>query len=129
MKEKERQLKESNLKKSDEALLDLYYKVGEEAFQINKNKRNIPILYSTVKDIYIMSNNNPEEICSQNKRIEEEEAFLSKDIKRLHKVIKEKRKEMKSSNLNKNNEEEDNQEKNKNDKNDNKLNNKENIEK
>jgi hypothetical protein len=34
-KEKERQLKESNLKKSDEALLDLYYKVGEEAFQIN----------------------------------------------------------------------------------------------
>ena len=138
-KEKERQLKESNLKKSDEALLDLYYKVGEEAFQINKNKRNIPILYSTVKDIYIMSNNNPEEIYLQNKRIEEEETFLSKDIKRLHKeidvMIKEKRKEMKeSSNLNKNNEEEDNKdnkEKNKNDKNDNnnKLNNKEKKEK
>ena len=28
MKEKERQLKDSNLKKSDEALLDLYDKVG-----------------------------------------------------------------------------------------------------
>ena len=83
-KEKERQLKESNLKKSDEALLDLYYKVGEEAFQINKNKRNIPILYSTVKDIYIMSNNNPEEIYLQQKRIQEEETFISKDIKRLH---------------------------------------------
>ena len=108
-KEKERQLKESNLKKSDEALLDLYYKVGEEAFQINKNKRNIPILYSTVKDIYIMSNNNPEEIYLQQKRIDEEETFLSKDIKRLHKeiniLIDQKRKEMKeSSNLNKKNE-------------------------
>ena len=105
-KEKERQLRESNLKKSDEALLDLYYKVGEEAFQINKNKRNIPILYSTVKDIYIMSNNNPEEIYLQKKRIDEEETFLSKDIKRLHKeidiLIDKKRKEMKeSSNLSK----------------------------
>ena len=105
-KEKERQLKESNLKKSDEALLDLYYKVGEEAFQINKNKRNIPILYSTVKDIYIMSNNNPEEIYLQQKRIQEEETFLSKDIKRLHNeidiLIDEKRKEMKeSANINK----------------------------
>ena len=105
-KEKERQLRESNLKKSDEALLDLYYKVGEEAFQINKNKRNIPILYSTVKDIYVMSNNTPEEIYLQQKRIEEEETFLSKDIKRLHKeidvLIDQKRKEMKeSSNLNK----------------------------
>ena len=111
-KEKERQLKESNLKKSDEALLDLYYKVGEEAFQINKNKRNIPILYSTVKDIYIMSNNNPEEIYLQKKRIDEEETFLSKDIKRLHKeidiLIDEKRKEMKeSSNIKKGNEEKD----------------------
>ena len=82
-KEKERQLRESNLKKSDEALLDLYYKVGEE-----------------------MSNNTPEEIYLQQKRIEEEETFLSKDIKRLHKeidvLIDQKRKEMKeSSNLNK----------------------------
>ena len=111
-KEKERQLRESNLKKSDEALLDLYYKVGEEAFQINKNKRSIPILYSTVKDIYIMSNNNPEEIYLQKERIEKEETFLSKDIKRLHKeidiLIDKKRKEMKeASNLNKKKEEKD----------------------
>jgi len=123
-KEKERQLKESNLKKSDEALLDLYYKVGDEAFQINKNKRNIPILYSTVKDIYIMSNNNPEEIYLQQKRIEEEETFLSKDIKRLHKeidvLIDQKRKEMKeSSNLNKKEEQKDEDN---NDNNDNKSN-------
>ena len=119
-KEKERQLKESNLKKSDEALLDLYYKVGDEAFQINKNKRNIPILYSTVKDIYIMSNNNPEEIYLQQKRIEEEETFLSKDIKRLHKeidvLIDQKRKEMKeSSNLNKKEEQKDEDNNNNND--------------
>ena len=70
-KEKERQLKESNLKKSDEALLDLYYKVGEEAFQINKNKRNIPILYSTVKDMYIMTNKNPEDLYLQSLQIDE----------------------------------------------------------
>ena len=121
-KQKEKELREKNLKKSDEALLDLYYKVGEEAFHINKNKRNIPILYSTVKDIYIMSNNNPEEIYLQQKRIEEEETFLSKDIKRLHKeidiLIDQKRKEMKeSSNLNKENDtkegkDKDNEEKN-----------------
>ena len=62
-----------------------------------------------------MSNNNPEEIYLQQKRIEEEETFLSKDIKRLHKeidaLIDQKRKEMKeNSNLNKNEEqkEEDN---------------------
>jgi len=99
-KEKERQLKANNSKKSDEALRDLYYKVVDEAFQINKNRRNIPILYSTVKDMYIMSNNNPEEIYLQTKRIDEEETFLSKDIKRqqreIDQLIDEKVKEMKN---------------------------------
>ena len=108
-KEKERQLKANNSKKSDEALRDLYYKVVDEAFQINKNRRNIPILYSTVKDMYIMSNNNPEEIYLQTKRIDEEETFLSKDIKRqqreIDKLIDEKVKEMKNqSKSNENNE-------------------------
>ena len=37
-KEKERQLKANNSKKSDEALRNLYYKVVDEAFQINKNR-------------------------------------------------------------------------------------------
>ena len=108
-KEKERQLKANNSKKSDEALRDLYYKVVDEAFQINKNRRNIPILYSTVKDMYIMSNNNPEEIYLQTKRIDEEETFLSKDIKRqqreIDQLIDEKVKEMKNiAKSNKNNE-------------------------
>ena len=100
-KEKERQLKANNTKKSDEALRDLYYKVVDEAFQINKNRRNIPILYSTVKDMYIMSNNNPEEMYLQTLRIEDEEKFLSKDIKRqqreIDRLIDEKVKEMKNS--------------------------------
>ena len=100
-KEKERQLKANNSKKSDEALRDLYYKVVDEAFQINKNRRNIPILYSTVKDMYIMSNNNPEEIYLQALRIDDEETFLGKDIKRQQKeidrLIDEKVKEMKNN--------------------------------
>ena len=116
-KEKERQLKINNSKKSDEALRDLYYKVADEAFEINKNRRNIPILYSTVKDMYIMSNNNPEEIYLQTKRIDEEETFLSKDIKRqqreIDQLIDEKVKEMKNLKINqkKTNEIEENEEK------------------
>ena len=100
-KEKERQLKANNSKKSDEALRDLYYKVADEAFEINKNRRNIPILYSTVKDMYIMTNNNPEEIYLQTLRIDDEETFLGKDIKRqqkeIDKLIDEKVKEMKNA--------------------------------
>ena len=87
--------------KSDQALIDLYYKVKDEAYQITKNKRDIPVLYSTVKDIYIMSNNNTEELYLEEKRIDEEDTFLSKDIKRQQKeidaLIDEKRKEMKQN--------------------------------
>ena len=100
-KEKERQLKANNSKKSDEALRELYYKVVDEAYEINKNRRNIPILYSTIKDMYIMANNNPEEIYLQTQRIDEEETFLGKDIKRQQKeidrLIDEKVKEMKNA--------------------------------
>ena len=100
-KEKEKKLKESNSKKSDQSLVDLYDKIKEEAFHIHKKKRNIPILYSTVKDMYIMSNDNPEELYLQDLRIEAEEKFLSKDISRQQKeindLIKKKREEMKKS--------------------------------
>ena len=98
-KKKDKKKKEDNNMKSDQALLDLYYKVQDEAYSITKNKRDIPVLYSTVKDIYIMSNNNPEELYLEEKRIDEEDTFLSKDIKRQQKeidaLIDEKRKEMK----------------------------------
>ena len=98
-KERNKKKKENNNRKSDQALVDLYYKVKDEAFHINKNKRNIPILYSTIQDIYIMSNNNPEELYLQNLRIDEEETFLGKDIKRQQReidaLIDEKRREMK----------------------------------
>ena len=100
-KEKNKKKKENNNSKSDQALVDLYYKIKDDAFSINKNKRNIPVLYSTVKDMYIMSNNNPEEIYLQDLRIENEETFLGKDIKRQQReidaLIDEKRKEMKVS--------------------------------
>ena len=99
-KEKEKKLKEINSKKSNQSLADLYYKVKEEAFHIHKKKRNIPILYSTVKDMYIMSNDNPEELYLQKLRIEKEEEFLTKDISRQQKeindLIKAKKEEMKN---------------------------------
>ena len=100
-KKNDKKKKEDNNMKSDQALLDLYYKVKDEAYQITKNKRDIPVLYSTVKDIYIMSNNNPEELYLEEKRIDEEDTFLSQDIKRQQKeidsLIDEKRKEMKDA--------------------------------
>ena len=100
-KQKDKKKKEDTNMKSDQALVDLYYKVKDEAYQITKNKRDIPILYSTVQDIYIMSNNNPEELYLEEKRIDEEDTFLSKDIKRQQKeidaLIDQKRKEMKKA--------------------------------
>jgi len=54
--------------KSDQALIERDYKVKDEAYQITKNKRDIPVLYSTVQDIYIMSNNNPEELYLEEKK-------------------------------------------------------------
>ena len=88
-KEKERQLKMNNNKKSDGTLRELYYKITDEAYHIHKNKRDIPIIYSTVKDMYIMTNKNPEDLYLQSLQIEEEEAFLNKDIKRQQKEIDE----------------------------------------
>ncbi len=101
-KEKERQLKANNNKKSDETLRELYYKITDEAFHIHKNKKEIPIIYSTVKDMYIMSNNNPEELYLQSLQIDEEDTLLSKDIKRQQReiddLIKKKKKEDKKEN-------------------------------
>jgi len=64
-KQKEKKLKEINSKKSNQSLIDLYHKIKEEAFHIHKKKRNIPVLYSTVKDMYMMYNINPEELYLQ----------------------------------------------------------------
>ena len=107
-KEREKQLKNQNNKKSDETLKELYVKVNEEAFHIRKNKRDIPKVYSTVKDIYIMANNNPEELYREKLRIENEEKSLRADIERqqeeINRLIKEKKIEMdKSKTLKKNN--------------------------
>ena len=106
-KEKERQLKVNNNKKSDETLRELYYKITDEAFHIHKNKKEIPIIYSTVKDMYIMSNNNPEELYLQSLQIDEEDTLLSKDIKRQQReiddLIKKNKKEEKKENTINNN--------------------------
>jgi hypothetical protein len=103
-KEKNKKLKIQNNKKSDESLKELYDKVNEEAFHIQKNKRDIPKVYSTVKDIYIMANNNPEELYLEKIRIENEEKSLCADIKRqqreIDELIKEKTKEMDKSKAN-----------------------------
>ena len=103
-KENYKKLKIQNNKKSDESLKELYDKVNEEAFHIQKNKRDIPKVYSTVKDIYIMANNNPEELYLEKIRIENEEKSLCADIKRqqreIDKLIKEKTIEMDKSKAN-----------------------------
>ena len=103
-KENYKKLKIQNNKKSDETLKELYDKVNEEAFHIQKNKRDIPKVYSTVKDIYIMANNNPEELYLEKNRIVKEEKSLCADIKRqlreIDELIKEKTKEMDKSKAN-----------------------------
>ena len=86
-KETEKKAKIKNDKKSDEALKNLYYKIKEEAFHIHKNRRGVPKVYSTVKDIYIMANNKPEEIYLEKERIKNEEKNLCKDVKRRQKEI------------------------------------------
>ena len=94
-------MKNKNLSKSGESLRELYFKVDEEAFHITKNKRDIPIVYQTVKDMYIMTNNNPEELYIIEEMIDEEETHLCKDIKRQQKeidrLIDEKKKEERKS--------------------------------
>ena len=100
-KKKERALKNKNLKKSGESLRELYFKVDEEAFHITKNRRDIPIVYQTVRDMYIMTNNNPEELYTIEEMIDDEETHLCKDVKRQQKeidrLIAEKKKEEKKS--------------------------------
>ena len=76
-----------NDKQTDEALKNLYYKVKDEAFHIHKNKRGVPKVYSTVKDIYIMANNNPEELYLEKQRIKNEEKSLCQDVKKQQKEI------------------------------------------
>ena len=100
-KKKERELKNKNLTKSVESLRELYFKVDDESYHIKKNKRDIPIIYQTVKDMYIMTNNNPEELYIIGEMIDDEETHLCKDIKKQQKeidrLIDEKKKEERKS--------------------------------
>ncbi len=100
-KKKERALKSKNVKKSGESLRELYYKVDDEAYHIIKNRRDIPTVYSTIKDMYVMSNNNPEELYTIVEMIDDEETHLCKDVKRQQKEIDKLIDEAKKENKNK----------------------------
>ena len=89
-KEKEKKLNDQNNKKTNENLKELSDKIIKEAFHIKKNQKKIPKLYKTVKDIYIMANNNPEELYLEELRISQEEESLCLDTKRQLKEIEEK---------------------------------------
>ena len=84
---KKLQIKNEKNAKSDEDLKNLYFKVKENAFFIHKNKREIPKSYSTVKDIYIMANNNPEELYLEKQRIKDEEKALADNVERRQNEI------------------------------------------
>ena len=81
-KKKEKQLKEIAMKKNEGSLSNLKNKIKREAFHIRKHKEDIPVNYTTIKDMYIFQNNNPEELYQIDKMINEEEEYLCKDIKK-----------------------------------------------
>ena len=97
-KRKEKELKKRNKqRKTEDDLTDLQIKIEDEAFEIRKRAKDIPLSYTTVKDMYILQNNNPEELYKIAEMIDEEKTFLKKDIKRqlknLYSMSKQKRKE------------------------------------
>ena len=61
-KKKEKELKEKAIKSNEDALTNLKHKIKKEAFHLRKNKNDIPVNYTTIKDIYIFQNNKPEEL-------------------------------------------------------------------
>ena len=86
-KKKEKELKSKNQRKTGETLYEMKYKIEEEAFHIRKNQKDIPINYTTIKDMYILQNNNPEELHTIDKAIKHEEKYLKNDIKKQIKNI------------------------------------------
>ena len=81
-KKKEKELKAKNQRKTGESLFELKYKIEEEAFHIRRNVKDIPVNYTTIKDMYILQNNNPEELYKIGKLVKKEEKYLQKDIER-----------------------------------------------
>ena len=86
-KKKEKELKSKNQRKTGETLYEMKYKIEEEAFHIRKNQKDIPMNYTTIKDMYILQNNNPEELHKIDKAIKHEEKYLKNDIKKQIKNI------------------------------------------
>ena len=97
-KRKEKELKKRNKqRKTEDDLTDLQIKIEDEAFEIRRRPKDIPLSYTTVKDMYILQNNNPEELYQIAEMIDEEKKFLKRDIKRqlknLYSMSKQKKKE------------------------------------
>lgn len=80
---------------TDDALSELRYKIEDEAYYIEKNEREIPINYTTIKDMYIMKNNKPKELYDIKEMIAKEQKYLNLDLKRQVKEINESLKEQK----------------------------------
>ena len=81
-KKKEKELKAKSHRKTGESLFELKYKIEEEAFHIRRNVKDIPVNYTTIKDMYILQNNNPEELYKIGKLVKKEEKYLQKDIEK-----------------------------------------------
>ena len=81
-KKKEKELKAKSHRKTGESLFELKYKIEEEAFHIRRNVKDIPVNYTTIKDMYILQNNNPEELYKIRKLVKKEEKYLQKDIEK-----------------------------------------------
>ena len=86
-KRKEKELKLKSKRKLGENIYEIKEKIEDEAFYIEKNVKDIPMNYTTIKDMYILQNNHPEELYEIDKMIKEEKKFLKEDIKQQKKHI------------------------------------------
>ena len=86
-KRKEKELKLKSKRKLGENIYEIKEKIDDEAFYIEKNVKDIPMNYTTIKDMYILQNNHPEELYEIDKMIKDEKKFLKDDIKQQKKHI------------------------------------------
>ena len=86
-KRKAKEMQNKNKRKTEDDVTDLKIKIKEEAYEIDNNIKDIPYNYTTIKDLYILQNSNPEELYVIDKLIDEEKKYLKDDIKRQLKEL------------------------------------------
>ena len=97
-----KELEKKNQGKTEDDITDLKIKIEDEAYKIERNPKKIPTLYTTINDMSILQNSNPEELYQIDQMIEEEEKFLKNDIKQQLKdldALAEQRKNKKHNSL------------------------------